>query len=195
MATYQANQQKTLVIDREAQMHNAQIGERYQRLKNAEEQQFAEFVGKNVYATTYAPVQTPQTPEVTHTRVDSTLFTVETLDRTLQRATTAYAPAQVEIPVQQPKVEQAQVAEMQPTYALTSMAKKAIAVASVAVVAMMTMIGINSYALRLQATQIAAQEASNAAARSELMRIQNDISVATSEEAIAQWAMQNGMVK
>lgn len=200
MATYQGTQQRTLVVDREAQMHNSQISERYQRLKNAEEQQFAEFTQQTVYATTYAPerpapVQQPQVPEYTHTRVDSPLFTVETLEKTLQRNEMAYAPAQVEVPAQQPVVEAAATVEMQPTYSLTSAAKKAIAAVAAAVTVMITMIGINSHMLATQASQIAAQEAMNAAARQELALIQEGISVATSEEAIAAWAMDHGMVK
>ena len=194
MATYQVTQQRTLVVDREAEKHNAQISERYQRLKNAEEQQFAEFTQERAYTATYtpefnAPVQQPQVPEYAHTRVDSPLFTVETLERTLQRTETAYAP------VQQPTVEAAVVAEMQPTYSLTSMAKKAIVAASAVTVALLSVICVNSSILRTQAKAIAEQEAMNAAARVELARIQNDISVATSEEAIAAWATENGMVK
>jgi hypothetical protein len=205
MATYQENNQRTLVVDREAQEHNAQISERYQRLKNAEEQQFAEFSNQGVYATTYAPersapvqqpTQQPQVPQYGHTRVESPLFTVETLERTWQRNETAYMPAQPEvIPQPQTIVEQTAKAEVQPTYSLTSAAKKMIAAVSVAVTVMMTMIGINSHVLRTQELQIAAQEASNAAARAELVRIQNDISVNSSEEAIGTWAQANGMVK
>ena len=205
MATYQENNQRTLVVDREAQVHNAQISERYQRLKNAEEQQFAEFTEQGVYATTYAPersapvqqpTQQPQAPQYGHTRVESPLFTVETLERTWQRNETAYMPTRVEMPPQQQTaVQESTKAEVQPTYSLTAAAKKAIAAVSVAATVMMTMIGINSYALRAQAMQIAAQEASNAAARAELVRIQNEINFESSEEVIAQWATENGMVK
>ena len=72
-----------------AALHNAQINERYLRLKNAVDEQFEE-----VKAQAYAPqasVLAPERPletvapeqEFTHTRVESPLFTAETLDKLL----------------------------------------------------------------------------------------------------------------
>ena len=93
----------------DAALHNALIKERYEKLKNAEATQLAESISEAERApyaapraaasvlaperpektapafTAPVPERTPLGNEVVHTKVDSPLFTPETLDRTIQR--------------------------------------------------------------------------------------------------------------
>lgn len=199
MATFTETIQKTTVapaVDRAAQLHNAQIRERYMRLKNAEEVQFAEMQPRvTASSATYAPErinetveQTPVVTEFTHTPVTSPLFTVETLEKTL-------ANAQVEIPVVAPvqTVQAEKTAEAQ--YSLTSTAKKVIAAFATTVTVMMATICINTQVIKNNDAQIANLERQNVEMAMQNAELSARIAEARSEESIRAFAEAHGMVK
>ncbi|MBQ8319958.1 MAG: hypothetical protein IJX81_03665 [Clostridia bacterium] len=193
--------QQTPVVDAAAALHNAQINERYLRLKNAVDEQFEE---ARVDATTpRASVLAPERPaeviapdvervEYGHTRVESPLFTAETLDRTLQRNAEVAATYAPEMPAYAPVEALAVQTE---SYSLTSAAKKLIAAFVGTVTVMLSVIGINSRIISNNELKIAAVQAQNAEVVAQIEELRAQIEIAESEEAIAEFAQANGMVK
>lgn len=189
------------VAAKEAAVHNARIKERYHQLLNAEATQLEESYeeARQAYASAAAPVLAPErTVEVPeqygHTRVDSPLFTTETLDRTLGGYATDLASAQ---PVQAPVVEPVSTVETAvraETYGLTRFAKMAI-VAFVAVVTiMLTVIGINSHVISRKSVRVRNLEQKKEQLLEENEELQARIREATSYESILEYAEENGMV-
>jgi hypothetical protein len=195
MATVTETKTAPVVTDAAA-VHNAGINERYQRLKNAIDEQFEEAKAQAVTPrastlTPERPVEMPtQTVEYGHTRVDSELFTAETLDRTLQRSAQTYAAPEVEAPVAPP------VAEIAPTYSLNmSAVKKAVAVFGATVTVMLSLIGVNTQIIAATEARIAGIEQKNAELVAEIAELEERIAYERSEEVVAAWAQENGMVK
>ena len=197
MATFTATMTREQQATAEAAaLHNAQINERYLRLKNAVDEQFEE-----VKAQAYAPqasVLAPERPletvaleqEFTHTRVESPLFTAETLDKTLERNAQAEQTIALEIPTAAPTMEIA------PTYSLNMTAvKKAVAAFVGTVAVLLTAIGINTQIINANEAKIAMIEGRNAAVVAEIAELQEQIAIAESEETIAAFAQANGMVR
>ena len=200
MATFTESTQKTTyapVVDRAAELHNAQIKERYLRLKNAEEAQFAEIQPQTAARAVLAPErpaetveQTPTVTEFTHTRVSSPLFTVETLDKTI-------AAAQTEIPVITPAPVQTAQAEavQEAQYSLTSAAKKVIAAFATTVTVMVATICINTQIIKSNDAKIAMLERQNVEMAMENAELSARIAEARSEETIREFAESRGMIK
>ncbi len=199
MATFTETmtREQAAAVENAAALHNAQINERYLRLKNAIDEQFEE-VKAEAYAPRASvlapekPVETvaPETVEFTHTRVDSPLFTAETLDRTLERNAVAEQETVLEMPTAAPTMEVA------PAYSLNmSAVKKAVAAFVGTVAVMLTAIGINTQIINANEAKIAMIEQRNAAVVAEIAELQQQIAIAESEETIAAFAQANGMVK
>ena len=199
MATFTETmtREQAAAIENAAALHNAQINERYLRLKNAIDEQFEE-VKAEAYAPRASvlapekPVETtkPETVEFTHTRVDSPLFTAETLDRTLERNAVAEQETVLEMPTVAPTMEVA------PAYSLNmSAVKKAVAAFVGTVAVLLTVIGINTQIINANEAKIAMIEQRNAAVVAEIAELQEQIAIAESEETIAAFAQANGMVK
>ena len=94
MATQLETRTFTQTAEREAELHNAQIKRRYEQLRSTEESQLKEsiqsaerdsFAVRNFSstATIDRPFVQPQAPVYSHTRVESSLFTTETLEKTI----------------------------------------------------------------------------------------------------------------
>jgi hypothetical protein len=190
MANY--NGRATQVIDREAEMHNAQINDMYALLRNSDsavlEQLWAEAKAAP-RASVVAPEKPANTPTHEHTPVQSDIFTPSRLDKTLERNARVYTPAQGYAPTVTPVVKQ----EESVSFSLTSAAKKAIAIFASAATIMLTAICVNTQLINNREAEIARLEARNASARIELAQIQADIEHYSSEEVIFQWAAENNL--
>ena len=105
MATLMDTQtMRNFTADKEAELHNAQINERYKRLQNAEADQFAQ---KTVSETTYArtSVLTPEAPALENTRItEQTPFVTEFVREKVETPVVAdtIEVAQVQAPVEIP---------------------------------------------------------------------------------------------
>ncbi len=191
----------------EAQKHNAMISERYNRLKNAVDSQFAEDtrteerVVENANVDTSARENTPlyispnpknaaayaQTPTMTEyvSPVMSTLFTAERLDRV--------QPVEDVAPVAMPV--QATATQVESQYALSPMAKIVMAVFTFVIVAMLTLITVNTNILNQKRIKIQNLEEKQEQLMDQYEEVKRRIEAATSEETIREYAESQGMVK
>ena len=216
METLRENiQTQNNVLETEAQKHNAMISERYNRLKNAVANQFAEDTrteesgAENAYASVSAPEQAPlyvspnavgntntyaQTPTVTEyiSRASSALFTTEKFERMQQ-------PVKEQEVITQPIATLAPVqsaaVKTEAQYSLSSMAKIVMAAFACVIVAMMTLICVNTYAINQKRMRIEELETQKAELVERSQEIQRRIENATSEETIREYAESQGMVK
>ena len=188
---------KTMVIDKEAELHNSRINNMYTILQNAESEQLERLweEAKNApQASVLAPekpVEAPvETPTYEHTPVESDLFTPATLDRTIERNVPlypAYQPAPTQVAVEAEQEEY--------TFSLTSMAKKAIAIFASAAAVMMTLICVNTHIINKRRAEINALELSNANARATIAQLEEQIAIESSEESIRAWALAEGLIE
>ena len=186
------------VVDLEAQKHNEMINERYRRLFSAEEVQFAESEATitQSYAPTatyeapvedYAPTveQTPTVTEFVHQRATSPVFTTEKFARIEENQTQAVAPTTVS------SVSAKAVSEI--AYTLSPLAKVVMAVFTAVVVAMITLICINTHAINAKTVRLKNLQQQ----KEELMErnedIQRRIDEARSEQAIRAYAESKGV--
>ncbi len=193
----------------EAQKHNALISERYKRLQNAVANQFAEDVrieerkADNAYAdvdvhekTTYIspnavnPASYAQMPTVTEyiSRASSALFTTEKFAN-MQSVEEQTISAPVAAPVQ------AVAAKMEAQYSLSSMAKIVMAVFTFVLVAMLTLICVNTQAIAQKRANIRQLEERKAELIEKNEEMQQRIEDAKSEETIREYAESQGMVQ
>ena len=189
---------ETTVVDLEAQKHNEMINERYRRLFSAEEAQFAESEATLMQASApvstyeapveaYAPTveQTPTVTEFVHQRATSPVFTTEKFARIEENQTQAVAPATVT------SVSAKAVSEI--AYTLSPLAKVVMAVFTAVVVAMITLICINTHAINAKTVRLKNLEQQ----KEELMErnedIQRRIDEARSEQAIRAYAESQGV--
>lgn len=195
--------------EREAEIHNARIKERYQQLLNAEAEQFAEHTevrnesAYEVRASILAPErpveQTPvfeQVPQVTEymsTRSDSPIFTTEKFNAVSDMQTaTPVAPVEIPAPMQAPVAAVAVETEAQ--YSLSRVAKIAMAAFASVVVVMLSAIGINSNVIQKNTVRLNALEERRAELIEQNTEIQRRIEDARSEETIRQYALEQGMI-
>lgn len=188
---------ETTVVDVEAQKHNEMINERYRRLFSAEEAQLAESeaYAMQSYAPTatyeapveaYAPTveQTPTVTEYVHERPTSPVFTTEKFAR-IEENQTQTAPATVA------SLSAKAVSEI--AYTLSPLAKVVMAVFTAVVVAMITLICINTHAINAKSVRLKNLERQ----KEELMErnedIQRRIDEARSEQAIRAYAESQGV--
>ena len=210
MATLLENQKMNTVAapDRNAELHNAQISENYRLLRDAEERQFASTEEEkataysSVRASVLAPerpaeAQTPVAPvapaEFTHERVESPLFTTETLDRAI-RNNAPVAPVTPIAPVEIQPAQTEAIAQ-ETTFALSSFAKTVAAVFAAVVVMMLTLICINTQIINERAARISELESEQRSLIQRSIKLRDQIEEATSEENIEEFALQHGMVK
>lgn len=220
-------------ISSEAALHNARINERYRQLQNAEASQLAESYTKaaNVsYAEraqasvlaperpseTYAPESAParesfEPYSIGHTRVDSPLFTTETLERTLGGGYVAdrpdwsekseevleeraYAAASAFGEVAPMPVAAVNAEAREESYGLTRFAKTAIAAFAVTVTVMLAVIGINTQVIRNKTMRIRDLEQKKERLIEENAEIESRILEEKSYESVAEWAESHGMI-
>lgn len=226
-------------VQEDEALHNSLIRERYEKLRNAEATQLSESISEaertpyRAYESprAAAPALAPERPERTadypafsappareegvrentfaHTRVDSPLFTPETLDRTIQENYYDFAPT--ETPAEYAAVQTADmqagaaVTEMpvsavnvaatdtQESYGLSAFAMKMIAAFAGVVIALLGVIGINSYVIRKKTNQLKKLEQQRERLADETEELERRIEEATSYEKILQYAQEHGM--
>lgn len=188
------------VISKEEQEHNARISERYLKLKNAVEDQFAEkTVEMNVHASVYTPdVTAPkfdympvveQRPQVTEyiRNLRESIFSSDVFNMN------------VNTPKEAPVVEENVITETQNVvkegYSLTTFAKVAMVTFGVVVISMMALIGVNSRTIEQKNMRIQELQARRQELVEQNAEIQRRIQEATSEETIRQYAESQGMIK
>ena len=191
MATLLENQIVRTSVEKEAELHNAQIKERYRRLQEAEADQFAEtetvatnnatdFITRAFVASPTAPVQ-EQVPEVTEyvrERIDSPVFTTEKFER-LQNNATVVNAVPVQFPVQ----------------TVTRLAKTVMAAFAAVVVLMLTLICVNTNLINQKSYYLRSLEAQKQELVETYSEIQARLERATSDDAIEEWAQANGMIR
>lgn len=204
----------------EREKHNAMIKERYKQLQNAEASQFAEKTyteEKRVAETAYANVEAPekpalyispnnnmnaatleQMPKVTEyiSQVASALFTPERFERMQsfeEEETVAHVATAT--PVIAPMPVQAAAVKVEAQYSLSSFAKMAMAVFTLVIVAMLTLICINTSIINQKAARIESLEQQKEQLLAESEAVQQRIAEAKSEETIREFAESQGMVQ
>lgn len=206
MATLTEEKIMNLTADKQAELHNAQIAERYRRLQDAEADQFAsETHNQAKYAvrasvlTPEAPAifqtpvteQTPQVTEFVRERIENPVFTTEKFERATENAPVAVKP--VEIPMQ--AVSTTTAVATAEEYSLSRMAKMVMAVFATVVVMMLTLICINTQIIQNKSMQLRNLERQ----REELVERNEEISRrienAKSEETIKEYALSQGMIQ
>ena len=205
MATLELEREQVVIVNAEAQKHNAMIKERYRRLQDAEYNQFARET-QSVRASVLAPeapvaptiAQTPaveQMPQITQyvpKRAETSVFTTEkftavenhVVEMPIAPVQTAQAPVEVYAPA----------AVQQEEYMLTGMAKKALAVFGATVVAMMSVIGVNSYVIRQKTVRIQNLQQKKEQLLEANEELQRRLEIATSDDTIAEYAQSQGMI-
>ena len=199
----------------EAQQHNAQISERYRRLQSAVADQFASetYVApvqasvSTLERTTYAtPVQdTPvveQAPEVTDyvsERISSSVFTADKFNSVeigneATMSVTTVAPTYIAPVIEQAPTTAVEVGT-QAQYALTPLAKAALAVFAVVVVGMTSLIGVNTNIISQKKIKIKNLEKQRQQLIEQHEDIQRRIEIAQDEQTIIEWAQQEGLVQ
>lgn len=192
---------RNFTADKEAELHNAQINERYKRLQNAEADQFAQNTVASESSVVRASVLTPnapavedtkiteQTPQVTEfvrERVEYPVFTTEKFER-------AEMQAPVEVPTQ--AVVRATSVSKQAQYSLSNMAKVVMAAFAMVVVLMLTFICLNTQKIEMKSLKIRELEQERAELIEKNEAIQRRIETACSEETITEYALSQGMIK
>lgn len=194
----------------EREVHNAQIKERYRQLQNAVADQFATSTETNYqpvsnYAPTapaYAPIasstpvmeQEPVVTEYVRTMDNSALFSAEKFDRVRSFEREEVTTAHIE-PTLVADVTNEMTTQVVDCYSLSPLAKLVMAVFAVVVVAMMTLICVNTY--KIQQKNIRLQNLEEK--REELMEkneeLQRRIEEARSEKTIREYAESQGMIQ
>ncbi len=198
----------------EAQKHNAQIRERYNRLLSAEADQlasetYAQTPVQEVRASVLAPEaptyvspvtadtpvleQVPQVTEFVREQVTSSVFTTEKFER-LQENNPVMNSAVAEVIAPTyvaPVFQSAATAAMEmEQYSLSAFAKKVIAGVGAAVIAMVSLIGINTQVINNKKAELRQLRSRQQELENNNASIQEEIELATSEDTIRAWAEQ-----
>lgn len=198
---------QTTTTEQEARNHNAQIKERYRRLQSAEADQFASDISEReeIRASVLAPEApvytapvTEQAPKVTEfvtSREASSVFTTEKFDRIQDlEQPTVYAPVEIaHTPVQSPAAVATTATEV--GYSLSALAKTVMAIFAMVVVAMLTLICINTHILHQKSVRLKNLEEKRDQLIEQNAEIQERIEIAQSYETIRQYAESHGMVQ
>lgn len=215
MATLMDKRIDYLTEDKQAQLHNAQIKERYRRLQSAEADQFdseTEMRSETEYtvrASVLAPErpavadtpvteQTPQVTEFVREKIDSPVFTTEKFDRAgAIEQERNYAPVVMPAPVEMPVQAQAPAAVVstETQYSLSRMAKMVMAAFAAVVVLMLTLICVNTQILSRKSAELKDLERQRQELVEHNEEIQRRIEDAQSEETIREYAISNGMIQ
>ena len=198
----------------EAQKHNAQIRERYNRLLSAEADQlasetYAQTPVQEVRASVLAPEaptyvspvtadtpvleQVPQVTEFVREQVTSSVFTTEKFER-LQENNPVMNSAVAEVIAPTyvaPVFQSAATAAMEmEQYSLSAFAKKVIAGVGAAIIAMVSLIGINTQVINNKKAELRQLRSRQQELENNNASIQEEIELATSEDTIRAWAEQ-----
>ncbi len=191
--------------DNEEKIHNSQIKERFKKLQNIEAEQFPPFNNEPMNVGSGSVTLTPERivvdktaqaqrmTEYTRKAEDMSLFTADTLDRTIEN-TVVDAP--INVVSENPVVTPANVTAVKEReeYGLTPLAMWALAAFATLVVLLLTVIGINSSIIAQKRMRIEKLEEKRQELLDERAELQARIDNATSEETIRNFAMENGWV-
>ena len=189
----------------EAQKHNAMINERYRKLQNAVADQFSNEttaqVEENVTAEAVreeAPLYISpsnvatleQAPRVTEyvAPTASALFTTQKFEAVKAYEATQAKPVEIATPVQATET----AAEVH--YSLTPLAKIVMAVFTFVIVAMLSLICVNTQIIRQKKIQLKNLEEKKEQLMEQSEEIQRRIEAAKSEETIRKYAEENGLL-
>ena len=204
---------KASALTVEQQKHNAMINERYKRLQSAEADQFAnvteapvearsDVFTAPVYSASPAVAQMPQVTEFVPARSENPVFTTEKFARinNMQSAAVATAPMTATRPTLVANVTAVAPAKAasvatQEHYSLSSFAKIVMAVFTLVIVAMISLICINTRAIENKRVHIRNLEEKQERLLQEYDELQQRIAEATSDETIRAYAEAMGMVK
>lgn len=202
MATLTEEKTINLTANKQAELHNAQIAERYRRLQDAEADQFASETHNETQYTVRASVlapeapktfetpiteQTPQVTEYVRERIETPVFTTEKFERAMENSPVMTKP--VEIPMQATSVATAE------QYSLSNMAKLVMAVFATVVVMMLTLICINTQIIQRKSLELRNLEQQREELIEKNAEIQRRIEIAQSEETIREYALSQGMIQ
>ena len=217
MATLVANdqQEKTVSLapaytkeSQEAQLHNAQISERYRILKNAEERQFGSQTNeavthveatlateKPVYTSTMQELDTfEKLPTVTEFIPTASVFTTERFNTAEENQTQKTVYSTVEA-LSTTKTAETVVSVQEEQYALSRVAKMIMVAFVTTVMVMLALICINTHLINQKRASIEILEAKQQQLLQENAQLQERIQNATSEEAIREFALSQGMIQ
>ena len=184
MSTLTETRMNTATDLKEAELHNAQIAERYKRLQNAESMQFAETTVEpvmNSVATIEKIAEEPQVTYFTSEKIDSPVFTTEKFQHTEILTT----PTQKQAPL----TMQNTAVATQEQYSLSHLAKVVMAAFAAVVVLMLTIICVNTQIINRQSVRIRNLQDRRAELVEENNEIQQRIDVAKSQETIRAWKL------
>lgn len=205
MEAVRERMQTQLTDFEEAQKHNALINERYRRLQNAEADQFSnDTAAQSVENVKVEPVvaETPlyisplnaatveQAPQVTEyvAPAASALFTTQKFEAVKAYEAANVAPVEIVEPVKAAEVA------IEAHYSLTPLAKVVMAVFTFVIIAMLTMICVNTQIIRQKKIQLKNLEEKKDQLVEQSEEIQRRIEAAKSEEAILKYAEANGLL-
>ncbi|MBE7068603.1 MAG: hypothetical protein E7381_04810 [Clostridiales bacterium] len=210
MATIELERATLLTVEEEAQKHNAMINERYRRLQDAEADQFGSSTidAQSVSATVIAPekpvqtqpvdtsslAQAPQVTEYVRSRIETPVFTTEKFNAV---SDVAVAKPTVSAPVAPMPVEviaPVQAVEQEVQYSLSRMAKMVIVAFVTLVVAMLSLICVNTQIIRQKTIRIQNLEEKKQELIEQNQEIQRRIEIAQSDETIREFAQSQGMI-
>ena len=217
MATLVANdkQEKTVSLataytkeSQEAQLHNAQISERYRILKNAEERQFGSQTNeavthveatlateKPVYTSTMQELDTfEKLPTVTEFIPTASVFTTERFKTAEENQSQKTVYSTVEA-LSTTKTAETVVSVQEEQYALSRVAKMIMVAFVTTVMVMLALICINTHLINQKRASIEILEAKQQQLLQENAQLQERIQNATSEEAIREFALSQGMIQ
>ena len=182
----------------EAQKHNAMINERYLKLQNAVADQISNDIAQKEKQAETVVEETPlyispsnvatleQAPRVTEyvAPTATALFTTQKFEAVKAYEETA--------PVEMPAPVQAMETSMEAQYSLSPLAKVVMAVFTFVIVAMLSMICVNTQIIRQKRVQLKNLEEKKEQLMEQSEEIQRRIEAAKSEETIRQYAEANG---
>ena len=187
---------QTTTTEQEAREHNAQIKERYRLLQSAEADQFASALYTETAPETpvyTAPVEQVNIADYQEVREIASVFTtdkfqqIQELEQAIVNAPVEIAPASVETPVAATATEVG--------YSLSTLAKTVMAVFAMVVIAMLTLICINTQLLNQKTVRLKNLEEKRDQLIEQNAEIQARIELAQSYETIRQYAESYGMIQ
>lgn len=175
-----------------AERHNAMIKERYRRLQSAEADQFAEETYTERNHSEATPTVAVEENVDTSVRSTASIFTAEKFEN-LQGFHHEEAQVKVAAPqiTQKPKA----VVAVEERYGLTPLAKILMAVFTLVVIAMISLICVNTQIIHQKTIKIKNLEQKKEQLMEQNEEIQLRLQQAQSPEAIEEYALANGMVK
>ena len=199
------------LVELEREKHNAQIQERFRRLREAEELQFDGRASAQAQAPVSAPTYTYVAPVVNNTPVmEQTptvkeyatpmmpVFTTEKYANVATNAGTATLDMpKVEETAQMPTPVYSVVGAMQAeeSFSLTTRAKMVIGAVCATFVMMFSLVGINTQIIKNNAKQIKNLEKTRKQLIDQNEELQKRIQMAQSEESIREYALSQGMIE